>query len=656
MQTFLLYALLGIGSGGIYAILSCGVVAIFKGSGVVNFAQAAIAIFAGFCYVALRNDGFPTPAAMAVVIAGAAAGGVLFAVGVMRPLRNAPALARVVTTLGLLGALTGLIPVLFPKLFGGQTNIPSIFPTNVVSILGGYLGQDRLWLAGAAVLLSASLSALYRFTTFGRATRATAENDRAAALVGFSPTVTASANWALGSGLAALAGILVIPTTGLNASVALLIVPVLAAALVGRFTSFGIVTAAAFGIASLQSLVGNYWGTQPGVQTGVPFLVVVIAMVATGRTIPARGTGELRRLPFAPPSKIYPIPLLLFSAAIVGLLFLLDPVYKGGIITSLNMAVIALSLVVVTGFVGQISLAQMMFAGGGAYLVAHFAKTWVPFPLTILVAAVLMVPAGVLLGLPALRVRGINLAIVTLGAAVAVSAIVFENPSIAGGGWGGASVPTPHLFGIDMNPNTHPEAFGTFALCTMLLVVVFLVHIRRSPFGRRMLAVRANERRAAAAGINVASLKLQAFALSAFVAAIGGGLLAYQREFVSFQQFDPMLSISLLAVVYITSIASISGGVLAGFSTIGGLWYVLLVNVGATGSWWAFISGALLIPFVIYLPDGAAVLEMRRYKRLWRKYKSRRGPGVPEPAPERSREPVLVHEAAQAQTPTKVEL
>ncbi len=618
MEQFLLYALLGIGTGAVYAILAHGVITIYKGSGVLNFGQAAVAMFAAYCYVALIDAGLPTVLAIVVTVLGGALAGAAFAYLVMRPLRNAPVLARVVATLGLFSALSGLVVILWPTV--GITKIVApIFPSEQVSLLGGIIAADRFWLAGVAILLAAGLWALYAFTTFGRATRAVAENERGAALVGFSPDMIAAGNWAIGCGLAALGGVLVAPLTGLDPSVALLIVPVLAAALVGRFTSFGVATAAAFGIGAVQSLVGNYWGSQPGVQDGVPFLVVIVAVVLMGRTIPQRGTGEVERLPLAPTSRIRPLGLAAFVAGTMLLLVVLGPQYQAGIATSLIMAVIALSLVVVTGYVGQISLAQMAFAGVGAFLAARIAsELGIPFPLSILVAAIVTVPVGVLIGLPALRVRGINLAVITLGAAVTVSSMVFANDAWTGG-YDGSKVPSPSVLGLSLHPVSDPIAFGAFCLIVLLVVIVLVTNVRASPLGRRMLAVRDNERAAAAAGVNVPATKLQAFALSAFICALGGGTLAYQLGTVSYQQFAPMQSITLLTIVFIGGIAAVSGGVVAGVIASGGLVFVLLSTLGAVGNWWVFVSGVIVIVNVMFVPDGVAPL----YAELGRKARDR---------------------------------
>jgi ABC-type branched-subunit amino acid transport system permease subunit len=243
------------------------------------------------------------------------------------------------------------------------------------------------------------------------------------------------------------------------------------------------------------------------------------------------------------------------------------------------------------------------------------------------------VPVGVLLGLPAVRVRGINLAVVTLGAAVAVSAVVFQNANWTGG-VNGSQVPSPGLWGFSIDPVSHPVRFGIFALIVAVVMIAAVLNVRRSAFGRRMLSVRSNERAAAVSGINVVATKLQAFALSAFIAGLGGGVLAYQLGAVAFDRFSPMASITLLAIVYIGGIATVGGAIAAGIIVNGGVLYVLLSNVGSIASWWLVISGAALLLTAVTQPDGIAVAMGQQI--AWVRRRLQRGPA---PAPDA---PVLV--------------
>lgn len=642
MKDVLLFAILGLGAGSAYALIALGIVLIQKGSGAVNFAQGGIAGCSAIFFASMTNNGVSKVSALLICLASGAALGIVFYVLVMRPLRHAPLLARIVATLGLMIILSALAV----KIWGSLAVVaPSLFPTDSLTIFEVAFGVDRLYLLGTTIVLTTVLWAVYKFTTFGIATRAAAESERAASLLGYSPDLIGCANWALGCMLAAFAGVLIAPLTTLDINgLTLLVLPALAAALVGRFTSFAITAAVAISIGIAQSLLIRYW-QQQGVNEAVPFVIVALMMIIGGKLIPARGTLSLARLPLAPASRFRLVPAAAAAAIVVLGLVLLDRTYQGGITTSMITTIIALSAVVVTGLVGQISLMQMAFAGIGGFMVSKLAVNMgIPFPWPIILAALVAVPVGILLGLPAVRVRGINLAVVTLGAAVAVSAVVFQNADWTGG-VEGSQVPVPAIFSFSLDPVVYPIRYGIFALAVTIVMIAAVINLRRSPLGRRMLAVRSNERAAAANGINVVATKLQAFALSAFIAGIGGGVLAYQLGAIAFERFSPMASIILLAVAYIGGIATVGGAIAAGVIVNGGVLYVLLSNVEGIASWWLVISGVALLLTAVTQPDGIAVAMGQQAR--WIKERLGGGAGRPSAPP-----PVAV--TGQDKTPAAV--
>jgi branched-chain amino acid transport system permease protein len=608
MTTFIVYAILGLGAGVAYASLAFGVVALYKGSGVLNFAHGGIAMLAAFVYADLTGEaGMSRYVALVIVLVGSALFGSVFYLLVMRPLRFAPVLAKVIATLGLLSALVGFAVIEWGAVFSPV--VPSLFPTSNVSIGGGaFVGVDRLYGLGLAIVLAAGLSWLYARTRFGLITRAAAENEGAAALVGVSPNMVAAMNWALGCALAGLAGVIIAPISGLDTGILpLMILPAFAAALLGRFRSFGITAVVAIGIGIAQSELLNYWSSQPGMQVAVPLLVVFAAMVVSGRLIPQRGSVSEGRPPKAPSGRIHPLPFGVFIAGAIVLLMFGTAAYQSAIGTSVAFAIMALSLVVITGYTGQISLAQLTFAGlSGLFLSKLAIHLGVPFPLSILCAALLAIPAGVLVGLPALRVRGINLAVVTYGLAYAVSAVVFENSGLTGSASlpDSAPVPSPSIGGFSFDGIDHPQRFGLFALAVLVLMILLVSNVRRGSLGRKMLAVRSNERAAASAGIHVSRLKLQAFALSSFIAGVGGALLAQQINEANFAQVTASSSVTLLTVAYIGGIASIAGATVAGLNVAGGVMYLLMNHIPGYGEYYLPVSGVLLIAVIIFQPDG----------------------------------------------------
>ena len=287
---------------------------------------------------------------------------------------------------------------------------------------------------------------------------------------------------------------------------------------------------------------------------------------------------------------------------------------------------ISLSLVVVTGYTGQISLAQLTLAGVSAYILSTFATSWgIPFPIAPILSALVAAAAGVVIGIPALRVRGLMLGVVTLTFAAGVEAIWFNNNSIDGGA-AGLNIPTPRLFGMNLGIGSGKDfprpAFGILCLVVLVLVALGVSWLRTSRLGTAMLAVRSDERSAAAAGINVVRVKLIGFAIGAFIAGLGGSLLAYQLGNVTFQDFDAFLGLVAFSIVVVAGITSVSGGILAGLISSGGLLVALIssgVGSGGVDNWYGVVAGIGVILTVIFNPEGVVgpthlFLEQQRTK------------------------------------------
>jgi branched-chain amino acid transport system permease protein len=622
--------LLGLGTGAIYAALGLGLVVTYRASGVVNFAFGAMAMATAYVFAELRNTGdlvlpfpgIPIPhVGDEVSFIGALAISLAFCIGlsllayvlVFRPLRGAPPLATVVASVGITLALQAGVVLRFAV---GARPVAPILPNEPVELLGITIPRDRLFLAllviGAAVLLWAGL----RFTRFGLATRAGAEDDLALILVGRSRAVLAATNWALAGLLAGLAGILLAPITSLDPlTYTLLVIPALGAALLGRFTSLGITVAGGLGLGMAQSFIAKLqadlpWLPRVGLREGIPFVVIIVVTALGGQVLPGRGALVQRRLPPAPrPRRVLPGAGVLAGTGVLGLVVLRGPL-QVSLVNSMVGALICCSLVVLTGYVGQISLGQMAFAGVAGFGTSYLADDWgIPFPLAPILAALLAGAVGVLVGIPALRVRGVNLAVVTMAAAVAIDNFVFRNPDITGG-LEGAQIPKPRLFGLDLSigsGGTYPRIeFGFVALVALVGVVVLVANLRRGETGQRMLAVRANERAAAAAGINVARTKLLAFGISAAIAGLAGSLIAYQQTRVSFASFGVFVSLAYVAYAYLGGITTVSGAVIGGLLVSNGLVFTALDRWVSFGEYELLTSGLALVTAAVLWPAGIA--------------------------------------------------
>jgi ABC-type branched-subunit amino acid transport system permease subunit len=281
------------------------------------------------------------------------------------------------------------------------------------------------------------------------------------------------------------------------------------------------------------------------------------------------------------------------------------------LIASIVSVCLSLSLVVLTGYVGQVSLAQMSFAGLSGFTLSHLAAgAGLPFILALPLASLVAVPLGVLIGLPALRLRGVNLAVVTLAAAFALDAILFNNESFTGG-LKGSNLPSPTLFGWDIGiakGDSYPRViFGVVVLLIVCLVGLLVARLRNGPTGRMFIAVRSNERAASAVGIDVARTKLLAFGLSAFIAGLGGGLFAYSQQTISPPSFAVFTSLGLLAVTYVAGVGRIAGAVVAGIMLSStGLLVTAMDKAFSIGKYQAVVAGVLLTLTAIKQPDGIA--------------------------------------------------
>jgi len=698
VSTVILFLILGLGSGAVYAALSLGLVVTYRSSGVVNLASAAIALYIAYTYAYLRMGelvdpipglsptvslgGGPLGFWPAFLISLAVAGllGALLYALVFRPLRATPAAAKAVASVGVMIVLQA---VLATQLGSSAVTVAPIFPAHTYQMLGSRVPGDRLWSAAIIIALSIALGLWFRLSRFGLATRAAAESEKGAFVTGLSPQRIALVNWALSTVIAGVGGVLVAPIVPLTpGSYSLFIVAALAAALVGNFTKIGVTVAAAVVIGMLQSeatyLQTKSWLPSSGLTDLVPLLVILIFLVLRGQELPSRGAIIQRTLGRAPRPRGYVVPGAVIVVLGLGSLAVTHGSMRAAVITTLVMAVIALSQVVVTGFTGQISFAQLTLAGVGAFSLTRIQQQLhVPFPFAPLLAAVVAMAIGVIVGLPALRIRGLPVAVTTLALAAALQDLWFDNPDYDGG-FAGAPVSDPKIFGVDLGVgagHSYPHlSFGILCLIVLLLAAGGVALVRRSRLGAAMLAVRANERSAAASGVSVAQVKLIAFAIGGFLAGLGGAMLAYQQTSADYSSYTAVGSVTFFATVYIAGITSVSGGINAGVIAAGGiaytlvnngipLWiYVLLVglllvgivqlvrptlaraalavvglgSVAAAiahhggielGAYYAAISGVLLILTVILNPEGIVGPVHTQLAALRQKLAARRSPG-----------------------------
>jgi branched-chain amino acid transport system permease protein len=600
METFLQYTILGLVTGGVFGIAAAGLVVTYTTSGIFNFAHGAIAMLAAFAYWQVRFDwGWPAPLALIAVLGVAAPvlGALLYGV-VMRGLRGTSEVTRIVVPvsvmLGFLALATWIwdptppTPRLFLMFFGAD---------KTVSIAGVNLTWHELLAVVLAGVIALALRFLFFRTRNGVAMRAVVDDPDLLELNAGRPERLAMLSWALGAFLAALAGILITPIQGSAMSataLTLLVIDAFAAAMFGRLRSLPRTFLGALVLGLAGSYVIGYFPADRWTWTGnfrvsLPMiaLFVVLLFLPQDRL---RGTTILRtRERFRLPSVRSAV---VAGLALVGVMFLLREILAPTAINymafSMTAAVVALSLVLLTGYAGEINLAVLSFGAIGAIIVHHYGVSgsgggahttlW-----GYVLAAVACAVIGALVALPSLRLRGLYLALSTLAFGVFVSNMVLREiterklpllhtefsifPS------GNLTVPRPKIGPLDL------AAMPTFLMAVTALFAVIgvgLVALRHSSYGRRLTALKDSPAASATLGQSPVALKLSVFMLSAAIAGVGGALMTAQLGSANLDRYDIFLSLSLLMLTVVGGIGYVSGALFGGI--LFGVAFVALQN------------------------------------------------------------------------------
>jgi branched-chain amino acid transport system permease protein len=447
------------------------------------------------------------------------------------------------------------------------------------------------------------------------------------------------ANTLLASLVVGILGVLAGSLTSLDpTTVPLLVIPALAAALFARFTSAIVACLVGLGVgvvenliyyASVQTWFPKDQGTPlPGLDQLLEFLLVVIALFVMGSRLPGRSAVTEKRLPSVPlPQRFLRPTIACGIVAVLGLIFLPFG-WREALLTSQVAIVLMLSIVVITGYVGQISIVQLPLAGVAGFTMAHVGEAWnLGFPLGPLLGVLAATLVGLFIGASALRVRGVQLAVVSLAAAVAIEQFWFTN-TIWGESNTGNAVSSPMIFGLNLGSNAGfrgidnqipSPVLGFFFLVIMSVVGLFVANLRRTNLGQQMLAVRANERAAAGAGISVSNVKLMAFGISSAIAGISGVMAAYNYSSVSANNYDALSSLSIVAFAYVGGITTVTGAIAAGLITTEALVpYVFQTYLHISGSWALLVGGFFLVFNLIFAPNGVGLGTRRDVKRLGR--------------------------------------
>ncbi|MGK2950439.1 MAG: ABC transporter permease [Acidimicrobiales bacterium] len=573
MEELLSNTVLGLSTAAVFALAASGLVLTYTTTGIFNFAHGAIGMLGAFTYWQLHVDwGWPVPLALAAVLLVAAPLlGVVIERVIMRALTDTPETIRIVVTVSLLVALLGLGTWIWPA--QSVYRVPLLFPGERATFFDVNITYHDLTAFFVAIAVAVGLRLLLFRTQVGLDMRATVDSRPLAMLHGARPNRSAAIAWAIGCSLAALAGILIGPASGQlsHTNLTLLIVSAYAAAMIGRLRSLPLTFAGAVFLGLADSYAIGYLPSgNPYLSTFrfvIPVVVLFIVLVVLPnphlRTRSASSSREEIPLPSWRGALITAGVVVLVGFVLAGLLGDADALRAARVF---GVALIALSLVPLTGFAGQVSLCQMSFAAIGALVMAHHGQGGNPAAL--LLAAVVCAVVGAIVALPALRLSGLYLALATAAFAVFLDRWVFIFQSFELGPWtikifeGGVVAVAPlDIPGVD---TTDRQTQLVMLACIAALLYLLVVAVRRSGFGQRLLAMKDSEAACATLGLDLTRLKLAVFALSAAMAGVGGALYAGTLGSVSPERFNLFESLPLLLITVVGGIGTAAGPLFTG--------------------------------------------------------------------------------------------
>jgi ABC-type branched-subunit amino acid transport system permease subunit len=607
-----------------YGLLAVGLVLIYRTSRVVNFAQGQLGVVAAVFMVKLYFDfGINYWAALVAGLAVAAGAGALSEL-VLRRLFNRPRVMVMVATIGLSQVLylLTLLPFIRPKQLFRAFPVPVDWSFRIGSFI---FPPGEVVTLIAAPIVALGLAAFIRFSPWGLAMRASAENSESARLSGVWVRRTSTVAWTLAGALSAVTAMLAAPSQTSTLTQVLspgLLLLALLAALLGAMVSLPVAFAAGIGVGVIQDLLQwNFTNPSSGTATVelVLFVMLQLALIVRAaslqkssrtaeRTAWTTGTLAFRQAGEGLRRRVGTSGVLL-TVAVAALLPLVLGVDRTFLMSQICIyGVIALSLTVLTGWAGQVSLGQFGLVAVGADMAAHLGSG-VPLVLLLLFAGVVTAVVSVLVGLTALRIRGLYLAVSTLGFALFMQTSVLATScwtvpllhrTICSGLPDPEStlISRPSLFGLGL---TSERAFAWFSLGVLIVSILMVRLWRDRGIARRLISVRDNEIAAGSAGIPVVRTKLMAFALSGFMAGYAGVCLAFATERFSTDTFDPTVSLLVVSMVVIGGLDSIPGAVLGALYLVG-----LPAIFGSTTSIQILTSGFGLMAFILYLPGGMA--------------------------------------------------
>lgn len=607
----------GVVAGSLYSLIAVSITLMYRSTGVLSFAHAAFAMLASYVYTDLATThGMPVGAAAAIAMSLTVLYGLAVERFAMRPVSDASATMKLIATLGVLSSTSGLMLLIYGF---RPSAAPFLFPDGTIDI-----GSVAISLQEAGIFVIAGVTAaglgtfLYR-SNFGTAVRAVAQNREMALLLGVSTSRVSQFNWMLGALLAGMAGVLVSPLLLVQAPVfSLVLLKALTASLFGGLVSLPLTFVGGLTVGAVESLVRIEWSAPGSRELAILVLVLVLLFTrTTWGSVDAGGDvfasvsvshraaaferflARLREL--ARPALVVALP----AATVLVVVIPARSEFWGFVgAKSLFFVIQALSLVILVGWAGQVSLMHGAYVGIGSFMTGYLATTegW-PIEIAVPVAAMAGMVLGALAGLPALRLKGLQFAIASLAFAGAASEWLFRQQRFSTPT--SLTIPRGEVFGIDLF-----DTGNLYLIMLPLTAVLFVIarNLRRSTFGSLLLAARDDPSIVAQFGGSPETVLMRAFLLASFFAGLGGSLYGVLLTSYRVQDFGLGLSTSLLVFAVVGGVQSLAGPILVGL-VFGLLPEVLQSSTGTEASAWPDVTaGLLVVALVVLRPSGLASL------------------------------------------------
>lgn len=611
MSTLLPFIVIGLVSGSVYGLAAMGLVLTYKTTGVFNFAHGAVATGAAYLFFELQSrQGLPWPLALvaSVALVAGVGGPVMEVVG--RRLRRVPVATQVVATVGILLAVQGIVVAVFGA---SAMSFPSYLPDRTLRLPGVFVGIDQVVVFVVAAALAGALFLFFRRSRLGLSMQAVVDNPDLLGLAGTSAVRVRAVAWAIGLGTAALSGVLLGPSVGLNAPLlTLLVVQAFGAAAVGGFSNLPLVYGGGLVLGVLAAVTTKYvpdYTFLRGVPSSLPFVFLLGLMLLAPRRL-ARRTSAARVTPSAhrpmPPwlRRGGPVVTVGVAALLPALVGTRLPVYASGAAYVVLFA--SLALLVRTS--GQTSLCHAGFAAVGASSFSHLTHgAGVPWVFALLIAGLIAVPVGALVAIPAIRLSGLYLALATFGFGVLLQQLVYRTQFMFGRS---GPLPVPRPAGLDGD-----VAYYYVVLAVAVLSCVLVAVLTRQRLGRLLRALADSPLALGAQGVDVNVTRVLVFCVSAFLAALAGALLAALSGSVDVAPFDPFQSLLYLAVLAVAGRGQLRAAVVAALLLAVLPAYIAGSDTVATYEPVAFGVGAIAVALAEGSRDEIAALVRRGAER-----------------------------------------